>query len=44
MVELRRFGGLTIPETAETLGVSHTRVERDWFTVRAWLRRELFSA
>jgi RNA polymerase sigma factor (TIGR02999 family) len=44
MVELRVFGGLTIPETAETLGVSHATVERDWFTVRAWLRRELSHA
>ena len=41
MVELRIFGGLTIPETAEALGVSHGTVERDWFTARAWLRREL---
>jgi RNA polymerase sigma factor (TIGR02999 family) len=41
MVELRVFGGLTIPEAAEALGVSHATVERDWFTVRAWLRREL---
>ena len=41
MVELRFFGGMTIPETAEVLGVSHTTVERDWFSVRAWLRLEL---
>jgi RNA polymerase sigma-70 factor, ECF subfamily len=41
MVELRFFGGLTIDETAATLGVAHATVERDWFTVRAWLRREL---
>jgi RNA polymerase sigma factor (TIGR02999 family) len=44
MVELRLFGGLTIPETAETLGVSTATVERDWYTVRAWLRRELGRA
>lgn len=41
MVELRFFGGLTIDETAAALGVTHATVERDWFTVRAWLRREL---
>ena len=41
MVELRFFGGLTIDETAATLGVAPATVERDWFTVRAWLRREL---
>lgn len=41
VVELRIFGGLTIAETAEVLGVSHTTVETDWFTARAWLRTEL---
>jgi RNA polymerase sigma-70 factor, ECF subfamily len=41
MVEMRFFGGLTIDETAAALGVTRTTVERDWFTVRAWLRREL---
>jgi len=41
MVEMRFFGGLTINETAATLGVAPATVERDWFTVRAWLRREL---
>jgi RNA polymerase sigma factor (TIGR02999 family) len=41
IVELRFFGGLTIEETAEALGVSHATVERDWAVARAWLRREL---
>lgn len=41
IVELRFFGGLTIEETAEVLGVSHSTVERDWTMARAWLRREL---
>jgi RNA polymerase sigma factor (TIGR02999 family) len=41
IVELRFFGGLTIEEAAEVLGVSHTTVERDWKVSRAWLRREL---
>jgi RNA polymerase sigma factor (TIGR02999 family) len=40
-VELRFFGGLTIEETAEALGVSHATVERDWSFARAWLRREM---
>ena len=44
VVELRIFGGLTIAETAETLEVSHGTVESDWFTARAWLRRELSRA
>jgi RNA polymerase sigma-70 factor (ECF subfamily) len=43
MVELRFFAGMSIPETAEVLGVSTATVERDWFSVRAWLRLELGS-
>ena len=41
IVELRFFGGLTIEEAAEVLGVSHATVERDWSIARAWLRREI---
>ena len=41
IVELRFFGGLTIEETAEVIGISHATVERDWTLARAWLRREL---
>jgi RNA polymerase sigma factor (TIGR02999 family) len=41
IVELRFFGGLTIEEAAEVLGVSHATVERDWSIARAWLRREM---
>jgi len=41
IVELRFFGGLSIPETAEALGISHATVEREWSLARAWLRREL---
>jgi len=41
IVELRYFGGLTIEETAEALGVSHTTVERDWNFTRAWLKKEM---
>jgi RNA polymerase sigma factor (TIGR02999 family) len=41
VIELRYFGGLTIAETAEALGVSHTTVEDDWKVARAWLRREM---
>jgi RNA polymerase sigma factor (TIGR02999 family) len=41
VIELRYFGGLTIAETAEALGVSHTTVEEDWKMARAWLRREM---
>lgn len=41
IVELKFFGGLTIEETIEVLGVSHATVEREWKLARAWLRREL---
>ncbi|HMV47329.1 MAG TPA: sigma-70 family RNA polymerase sigma factor [Blastocatellia bacterium] len=41
VIELRYFGGLTIEETAEALGISDTTVEREWRLARAWLRREL---
>lgn len=41
VVELRYFGGLSIEETAEALGVSEITVTRDWQTARAWLAREL---
>src|SRR5262245_10071115 len=41
IVELRYFGGLTLEETAEVLGVSTTQVWRDWNTARAWLFGEL---
>jgi RNA polymerase sigma-70 factor, ECF subfamily len=41
VVELRYFGGLTIDETAEVLGISPVTVKRDWAFARAWLYREL---
>ena len=41
IVELKFFGGLSIDETAEVLGISHATVERDWKMARAWLRRKL---
>jgi len=41
VVELRFFGGLTVEETAEVLGVSAETVKRDWKLAKAWLRREL---
>ena len=41
IVELRFFGGLTVAEVAEVLGVSKRTVESEWTMIRAWLRREL---
>jgi RNA polymerase sigma factor (TIGR02999 family) len=41
VVELRFFGGLTVEETAEALGVSIQTVMRDWSFAQAWLAREM---
>ena len=41
IVELRYFGGLTIEETAELLGISPKTVKRDWEMARVWLHAEL---
>ena len=41
LVELRYFGGLSIEETAEVMGISPATVKREWATARAWLQREL---
>jgi len=41
IVELKFFGGLSIEETAEVIGIGHATVERDWKMARAWLRRKL---
>jgi RNA polymerase sigma factor (TIGR02999 family) len=41
VMTLRYFGGLTVPEVAESLGVSVVTVERDWRLARAWLGGQL---
>jgi RNA polymerase sigma factor (sigma-70 family) len=41
LVELRFFGGLTVEETAEVLGVSPATVKRGWSMAKAWLKREI---
>ena len=41
VVELRYFGGLSVEETAEVLGVSTITVIRHWNMAKAWLAREL---
>ncbi len=41
VVELRFFGGFSVEETAEAVGVSTRTVINDWNTARAWLYREL---
>jgi RNA polymerase sigma-70 factor, ECF subfamily len=44
VVELRYFGGLTVEETAQVVGVSVDTVTRDWKMARLWLLRELRKA
>lgn len=41
VVEVRFFGGLSIEETAEALGISPATVKRRWTLAKAWLAREL---
>jgi RNA polymerase sigma factor (TIGR02999 family) len=40
IIELRFFGGLSVPETAEALNISEATVKREWAVARAWLRAE----
>lgn len=41
VVELRFFGGLSVEETAEVLGVSAETVGRDWKLAKMWLLHEV---
>ena len=41
IVELRFFGGLSVEETAEVLGISPTTVKREWAVAKLWLHREM---
>ena len=43
VVQLRFYAGLSVDETAATLGVSPSTVDRDWAYARAWLHREIAS-
>ncbi len=44
VVEMRFFGGLSLDEAAEVIGVSVDTISRDWNAAKAWLRRELTRA
>jgi RNA polymerase sigma factor (TIGR02999 family) len=41
VIECRFFGGLSVEETAEVLGISVRTVKRDWILAKAWLYRKL---
>jgi RNA polymerase sigma factor (TIGR02999 family) len=41
VVEMRYFGGMSVEETAEAMGISPRTVKRHWALAKAWLRAEL---
>jgi RNA polymerase sigma factor (TIGR02999 family) len=41
IVQCRFYGGMSVEETSDALGVSPATVKREWATARAWLNREL---
>ncbi|MDQ4123315.1 MAG: sigma-70 family RNA polymerase sigma factor [Acidobacteriota bacterium] len=43
IIEMRHFGGMSVEETAEVLGVAPITVMRHWGLAKAWLRREIAS-
>ena len=43
LVKLRYFGGLSMPEAAEALGVPQRSIERLWTFAKAWLRKEIVA-
>lgn len=44
LVELRFFGGLSVEETAEVLGISPRTVKREWSVAKLWLKRQMAKA
>ena len=43
VVEMRYFGGMTVEETGEALGIAPRTVKREWALAKAWLRVEISS-
>ena len=41
IVELKYFGGMTLDEAADVIGISRATVKRDWQAARAWLRQQM---
>ena len=41
IVEMKFFAGMTIPEIADTMGLSTATITREWRLAKAWLKREL---
>ncbi len=43
VVEMRVYGGMTVDETAEALGISSRTVRREWSMAKAWLHRQILK-
>lgn len=43
IVELRYFGGLSVEETAEVIGISAITVKREWLKAKSWLYQALYE-
>ena len=41
VIEMRFFAGMSVPETAEALGISETTIKADWQMARSWLQAQL---
>jgi RNA polymerase sigma factor (TIGR02999 family) len=41
IIELRFFGGLTVPEVAEVLKISEATVNREWRSAKAWILAQM---
>ncbi len=44
LIELRFFGGLSVEEAAEVMGIAPITLKRDWRVAKAWLHNELTTA
>lgn len=43
VVELRYFGGFSVQETAEVMGISPGKVKREWLVAKTWIRRRMLG-
>ncbi len=43
VVELRYFGGFSIEETADVMGISPGKVKREWLVAKTWIRRRMLG-
>jgi len=43
LIKLHCFAGLSLPQVADTMGISQRTTERHWAFARAWLNKEIFG-